>query len=1572
MSAMGAAPARFTMMRIKLDASRRAAVAAVWLAAAGCSAGATDDERSGQTQLALTASQERVLGFEAPASDWTSSRTISASSTASQGTSSLAITPNGYVEVQSVALSSLGPVKSQIGFDLRLPQALAWGEARLVISVPSKGISSQDLGGVALSSLPAGSFNKVSFALPSAVEAALEGTYSDLRLRIVLNTPNTSAPLLLDRFDVSESVSTPAPGNALKFTYPKGQALSSVFLSASDRLQLDERVTLSNASAPRVFGGLGSGGVQVGAGTQLYGNLFSGAAALLRSGSHVYGSVTAAGGVTRESGALVDGSTTQNTPVPVETTTVNVIFPPAGSAKTVGPDGPVVTLPPGSYASLDVRARGRVSLAPGSYYFGTFNSEPQAEIQLTGSPIYIYASGGFTYKGGFKRLGGADGQVLVGYLGTSTAFFQAPFVGTLVAPNATVELQRPDTGQHRGAFFGKNIRAFSDASIGHLPFTAPVVCSNCVCDPGYSGPNCEKFCASTRDSDGDGVLDCDDGCPLHAGKTTEGKCGCAVADTDTDGDGTPNCRDLCPRDPAHIEPAACGCLEDSTYRSQGTPCATPFCPGASTATCNATAVCGDPNACKPEANCTALETSASNYFICAGRTWQQAASSCAARGMRLARIDTVAENERLRGILPLRTWIGGNALGTAGAWRWAEDPTGAGEQFWMGGAQGSVLNNRFVSWSKNAPGTQRCLSLDPKDGRWSDHDCNAALPYVCEFVPPGRVGPALTLAIASQPDPLVCPPPASNMPPEPLDLEAMREDARKADEEGRYEGAAANPPTRGTKPCPPELATDNSCRLKDLIAKVVCTSDEMCREYGPQYVCRLVKESPFCSGPDAVCDAEPRCGVLDCLRDGATDCEQIDVCGGEDATTFESKIDPGSNLAPESPNPASFYTKAPDFTNSTVWLDPAPVDPNGADARNGVKHLWCKLKPQQTDKVQPAELKTAKQGKSGSGSPIDFTFDPNLRFDARPNPLALGESNMKLLAEASLDSNVVLTSFLRQPRIDLPILHASAGVVVERCRIKTSDSKLRLFGLDFTDQLPASLKFDTDALKGADGSYPGSECSRALAQFQEAADRVKKAFHDAREVLTQYRNLKQQGLQFRGDFCQKLGITNPLLAGFPGGNVCPDEEPVELTIDRLLWYYQGDDGSGQLDGMASAASGLADVTGKLLRAVRTRRGALEDATSFKIPLVLPTRTETKNLFTTTFPVGPVFITVEVDTAASYGLDGSVDFGVTFPTSLNGSMGDLSNPDSPKPASLAHARVSVEPYAAAGMSLYAAIGGRYASAGVEGAINIARIRAPFRAGVGLGCVSVADTREPPASMTALALQGVRGIEDAMPFGKGRSYRFYLTHDYGAAIRLEDILSGTINAKLRLRFGFFSRTWRTQIYSFKGLDDLTFNLLQGSGRAELFTVGDSRIENANDVSGMGISEPQVPILLFEPLPLPSETTPAPNGEADFIPGELGRPFYDDLCCSAVGQPCGTVDTPGCCGDLQCVGGGSAPGTCTECQPTGAACDAYHPCCSGNDCNGGVCGACQTLGNYCDENADCCDGSYCSGDGRCVPGL
>src|SRR5690349_11555370 len=99
------------------------------------------EESVGTRAEAITVAQGAVLGFEAPTTDWrTSAGTLSSSTTHSQGSFSLGIRPNGWTELTSVPLSSLGNVNNTLKFDIRMPSVPVWGEARAIIIAPSKGI----------------------------------------------------------------------------------------------------------------------------------------------------------------------------------------------------------------------------------------------------------------------------------------------------------------------------------------------------------------------------------------------------------------------------------------------------------------------------------------------------------------------------------------------------------------------------------------------------------------------------------------------------------------------------------------------------------------------------------------------------------------------------------------------------------------------------------------------------------------------------------------------------------------------------------------------------------------------------------------------------------------------------------------------------------------------------------------------------------------------------------------------------------------------------------------------------------------------------------------------------------------------------------------------------------------------------------------------------------------------------------------------------------------------------------------------------------------------------------------
>jgi hypothetical protein len=91
--------------------------------------------------------------------------------------------------------------------------------------------------------------------------------------------------------------------------------------------------------------------------------------------------------------------------------------------------------------------------------------------------------------------------------------------------------------------------------------------------------DCDGTVDEGFDQDGDGVVDCNDGCPNDPNKVAPGTCGCGVADTDSDNDGTPDCNDQCPNDPGKVVPGTCGCgVADTDSDNDGTSDCNDQCP----------------------------------------------------------------------------------------------------------------------------------------------------------------------------------------------------------------------------------------------------------------------------------------------------------------------------------------------------------------------------------------------------------------------------------------------------------------------------------------------------------------------------------------------------------------------------------------------------------------------------------------------------------------------------------------------------------------------------------------------------------------------------------------------------------------------------------------------------------------------------------------------------------------------------------------------------------------------------------------------------------------------------------
>jgi Lectin C-type domain len=76
----------------------------------------------------------------------------------------------------------------------------------------------------------------------------------------------------------------------------------------------------------------------------------------------------------------------------------------------------------------------------------------------------------------------------------------------------------------------------------------------------------------------------------------------------------------------------------------------------------------------------------------AGRGSVRCAEACAAKGLTLARIESIENNDFVAQFLTASLWIGANDLQTPGQWYWPSATSDSDELFWSGGLDGSQQN----------------------------------------------------------------------------------------------------------------------------------------------------------------------------------------------------------------------------------------------------------------------------------------------------------------------------------------------------------------------------------------------------------------------------------------------------------------------------------------------------------------------------------------------------------------------------------------------------------------------------------------------------------------------------------------------------------------------------------------------------------------------------------------------------------------------------------------------------------------------------------------------------------------
>lgn len=1451
---------------------------ALGLCLATLSVGCADDagaptERVSQARSALSKPQSDVLGFEVLGGWNVSQGSKALSPTHSEGQQSLAVTASGWTEVESIALTSLGTTPDVAQVDVRLPtnQVNPWwyGAVQFYVGLPSQHINNLFIGQVELTGKAVDQFLTLSFPLPANLKTALGTTYSDLRLKVVLNVPSGNGAYLLDNLQLGQGAAEqPAAKTCdpyqrvgtngdvrFQFTTLASDTMVRLKAKKNGLIYLDRLLTPSGPSLP----GIAAYTFVDDASNYHDGDVIASQFSFDRAAPH----------------CAVD----TRSPWAV------------GSAYAVG---------------ARVSYQGQVYEARQAHT-AQADWPPSTTLTLWQIPNDCRVSSWLAntaYKIG-DRVAYQDKQYEALQAHTSQGDWQPPNVPALwrvtsLAPN-------PPSGS------------------GAVTIYKPGPSENDWAEQRYGAT---RGCTPVPDRDGDGVPDIKDLCPddPHKGEKL-GACACGVAETDSDGDGLADCKDRCPQDKRRFEPGDCGCGNEPA--PQGQFCDDGGAAGAFK--CDGGGQCGPSDGGRPSfarGVCATISYRDSIYITCSSDkvSWNDAARLAPA-GYQIARVDSEEENQVVTSLVAgagaQSAWLDG-LVTKAGVVSHSEDgkPT---DVMWDESRAPKNPGLRFFAWQPTPTTGSGCQSL-AANGSWQVSGCAELRPVVYERS-------SRTLSVLTTPTPITAadfPGLIGEPNREPgselcvdhgadyekcrtclLDHAADTTDGTPAQIACNDECAVGRCFDCLEDKKNPDLCTDKctSCELcqakqeadPSLDCEGACATSETApctARFGavcevtvpdPSSAVACVRQAcpaaqPDCAAPYECADGS-RCGVLklcgDCGKDKPcpAECTKL-VCGGtlvnpdcgldlsEPAQTCREELACNSDFEVAGSGTLKDEMLPITLPALPVVSDPPPQQPASktgkfpsADeeaAGSSTAEAWCHYRsesPQTKPKISDGKAGAA--GEKGRKA-LQFNLDPNVTLEYSLEALPLGQIKFEIDAEARL----LATAQVNFAGIDskFTVLDARLAASVDRCGYGMDGSYIELFDDNFLPPLLAEAK-----LSGLLESHRVTNCKEALEAYQEVADRAKKAMRDAQELLRQYHAALREGACLNlEELCSKLMDNAP--TGFVGIDCSTDKLKVEDIVNLFIFNYERLlIGSFDLPKLPSGAlpkvslpdfpdvrleskdfnpgdvsfgdfyklGGLPSLSeaGKALGGFKPDTGKLNPQWADTYGCGPGAKTELSTLFTKPFMLGPIPMLLEVQSVIKYGLSGKLDFAFHPDRLVALALGSGADVE------VASVTANATPCVSAGLGLFVGAGfkgyGFRATAGVEGVVNLGTISAPAQAtaaihmsaedeAIGLTArpTTVSGPNAAPTTFRELP-DDLKGLWDGkeLPI-KQRRFNVSLDYKYGLSVGIDQVLAGHLKASLQIKFLFFKKRWSKYLVNFgNGFSLGHYRLIGGKGDVAL---------------------------------------------------------------------------------------------------------------------------------------------------------
>lgn len=258
----------------------------------------------------------------------------------------------------------------------------------------------------------------------------------------------------------------------LSVLMPKGTSSSHVVLAAAGELGAQNHALIEGSAGPTLVTNAGEVTTAFANHSTLAGTLVSQAPIHLANNASILQAVTTSVPVDTHATATIGGVVVENA---VLTPPLEIKVPVTFAASTVNHDiapNNELVLSPGAYHSVRVAANAKLTLAAGTYTLDELDVMPQSTVVIDtqNGPVLIYVRTKMHWAGNENDIG-PGGRLFIGYLGSTTLNLKTTLNAAVLAPNATVTLEKSGSNsEYHGLYWAKNIQIGPHVHVVHEPF----------------------------------------------------------------------------------------------------------------------------------------------------------------------------------------------------------------------------------------------------------------------------------------------------------------------------------------------------------------------------------------------------------------------------------------------------------------------------------------------------------------------------------------------------------------------------------------------------------------------------------------------------------------------------------------------------------------------------------------------------------------------------------------------------------------------------------------------------------------------------------------------------------------------------------------------------------------------------------------------------------------------------------------------------------------------------------------------------------------------------------------------